>query len=133
MRIYLDFDGTVVEHHYPAIGAENPGALRIISLLQAKGHHITLNTYRADIDLESVHSALNFINASEFISNPITQFMPRKLDPKPFDIQAAIACNQLYIDDVSEGTPMRRNIVLEYGMMVNWEELEKVFLTYGVM
>ena len=133
MRIYLDFDGTVVEHYYPAIGAENPGALRIISLLQAKGHQITLNTYRADIDIETVHSALAYINASEYISDPITQFMPKKLDPKPFDIQAAIACNQLYIDDVSVGTPMRRNIALEYGMMVNWEELEQIFMKHGLI
>jgi hypothetical protein len=133
MRIYLDFDGTVVEHYYPAIGAENPGALRIISLLQAKGHHITLNTYRADIDIESVHAALKYINASEFISNPIMEFMPKKLDPKPFDIQSAIACNQLYIDDVSEGTPMRRNIALDYGMMVDWEALEEAFFKHGLI
>ena len=33
--------------------------------------------------------------------------------------------NQLYIDDIAEGIPMRRNIALEYGMMVDWIELEK--------
>ncbi len=133
MRIYLDFDGTVVEHHYPAIGAENPGALKIISQLQAKGHHITLNTYRADIDVSTVHEALNYINSSEHITTPIEAFLPKKLDPKPFDMEAAMACRQLYIDDISEGTPMRRNQVLDYGMMVDWERLETIFLAYGLL
>ena len=133
MRIYLDFDGTVVEHYFPAIGAANPSALRIISLLQAKGHRITLNTYRADIAVETVHEALNYINSSELIQEPISEFLPRKLDPKPFDMEASIASKQLYIDDISEGTPMRRNIVLEHGMMVDWERLEAIFLEVGLI
>ncbi|MEN9968378.1 MAG: hypothetical protein RIR94_552, partial [Bacteroidota bacterium] len=44
MTIYLDFDGTVVEHAYPQIGAPNPHALRVIGKLQAAGHQFILNT-----------------------------------------------------------------------------------------
>ena len=33
MIIYLDFDGTVVEHAYPQIGANNPDALKVIRRL----------------------------------------------------------------------------------------------------
>jgi hypothetical protein len=126
MRIYLDFDGTVVEHHFPAIGAENPNAIEVISMLQLAGHDLVLNTYRADIDLSYVHEALNFLNSHPNLFKPIETFLPKKLDPKNFDLENAKACNQLYIDDVAKGIPMRRNEALEYGMMVDWIALEKL-------
>ena len=125
MKIYLDFDGTVVEHYFPEIGAENPNALMVISRLQRAGHEIILNTYRADIDLKHVQEALDFIHSSGQLIQPIEKFLPQKLEPKSFDLERAKTSNQLYIDDISEGTPMRRNITLEYGMMVDWLTLEK--------
>jgi hypothetical protein len=126
MRIYLDFDGTVVEHHFPAIGAENPNAIKVISMLQLAGHDLVLNTYRADIDLSYVHEALNFLNSHPNLFKPIETFLPKKLDPKNFNLENAKACNQVYIDDVAKGIPMRRNEALEYGMMVDWIALEKL-------
>jgi hypothetical protein len=126
MRIYLDFDGTIVEHHFPAIGAENPNAIKVISMLQLAGHDLVLNTYRADIDLSYVHEALNFLNSHPNLYKPIETFLPKKLDPKNFNLENAKACNQLYIDDVAKGIPMRKNEALEYGMMVDWIALEKL-------
>lgn len=125
MRIYLDFDGTIVEHNFPAIGAENPNSIHVISLLQKAGHNIFLNTYRADIDISYVQEALSFLNSHPQLSLPIENYLPKKLDPKPFNLENALASNQLYIDDISEGIPLRRNLILEYGMMVDWQELEK--------
>lgn len=125
MKIYLDFDGTVVEHYFPEIGAENPNALNVISRLQRAGHDIILNTYRADIDQKHVQKALDFIHSFEVLAHPIEKFLPQKLDPRSFDLSQAKESNQLYIDDIAEGIPMRRNIALEYGMMVDWIELEK--------
>ena len=125
MKIYLDFDGTVVEHYFPEIGAENPHAIKVIARLQAAGHEIVLNTYRADIDVQHVHEALDFIHSFDEIQQPIEKFLPEKLDPRSFDLDIAKESNQLYIDDIATGIPMRRNIVLEYGMMVDWVELEK--------
>ena len=133
MKIYLDFDGTVVEHYFPEIGAENPNALHVISRLQLAGHEIILNTYRADIDQKHVNEALDFIHSFEFLKNPIEKFLPRKLDPRSFDLEQAKESNQLYIDDISEGIPMRRNIVLEHGMMVDWLELEKKLEEVGIL
>jgi hypothetical protein len=124
MRIYLDFDGTVVEHNFPAIGAENPNAFNVISKLQKAGHELILNTYRVEIDIIHVEEALEFINSSNLLIEPIKMYLPKKLDPKPFDLSAAIDCNQLYIDDISQGIPMRRNEVLAYGLMIDWVTLE---------
>lgn len=125
MKIYLDFDGTVVEHYFPEIGAENPHAIKVVARLQAAGHEVVLNTYRADIDMQHVQEALDFIHSFDEIKKPIEKFLPKKLEPRSFDLDVAKESNQLYIDDIATGIPMRRNIVLEHGMMVDWLELER--------
>lgn len=131
MTIYLDFDGTVVEHHYPAIGAPNPHALRVIAKLQAKGHQLILNTYRADLNDGSLDEALAYLNSCGEIE-PITGQLELKVEPPKFDLEAAISNNELYIDDISEGTPMRPNKVLEWGLMVDWIELERLLIYAGI-
>lgn len=50
--IAIDFDGTIVEHRYPAIGPEMLFAIDTIKELQKKGHRIILWTYRAGPYLE---------------------------------------------------------------------------------
>lgn len=132
MKIYLDFDGTVVEHYFPEIGAENPNALNVITRLQAAGHEIILNTYRADIDQKHVQEAMDFIHSFGLLKNPIDKFLPQKLEPRSFDLERAKESKQLYIDDIAEGIPLRRNIALEYGMMVDWMELEKMLEEAGL-
>ena len=132
MKIYLDFDGTVVEHYFPEIGAENPNAIQVIARLQSAGHDIVLNTYRADIDQKHAKEALDYIHSFEEIQQPIEKYLPEKLEPRPFDLEAAKECNQLYLDDIAEGIPLRRNIVLEFGMMVDWIALEKILEEAGL-
>ena len=58
MQIVLDFDGTVVEHYYPLIGAYNPSCKEVISKLQHAGHEVILNSYRVEIEDESLKQAL---------------------------------------------------------------------------
>ncbi len=47
MRIAVDFDGTIVEHAYPAIGREMIFAFDTLIELQKKGHLLILWTYRS--------------------------------------------------------------------------------------
>lgn len=47
MKIAVDFDGTIVEHEYPAIGKIRPFAFQTLKMLQAKGHLLVLWTYRS--------------------------------------------------------------------------------------
>ena len=131
MTIYLDFDATVVETHYPALGAPNPHALRVIAKLQANGHQLILNTYRADLNDGSLEEALAYLNSSGEIK-PITEHLEAKVNPPIFDLDEALRLDELYIDDISEGTPMRRNKVLEYGLMVDWVELERLLIRAGI-
>lgn len=46
MTIAVDFDGTIVEHRYPAIGKEMPYAFETLCKLQRDGHQIILWTAR---------------------------------------------------------------------------------------
>jgi len=65
MKIAIDFDGTIVEHRYPAIGEELLFAFETLKALQRKGHLLVLWTYRAGQELED---AVNFCkeNGVEF-------------------------------------------------------------------
>ncbi len=50
--IAVDFDGTIVEHAYPEIGAEMLFAFDTLKELEKKGHKLILWTYRAGKYLE---------------------------------------------------------------------------------
>ena len=50
--IAIDFDGTVVEHKYPAIGKEMLFAFATLKALQGKGHKLILWTFRAGSTLD---------------------------------------------------------------------------------
>jgi hypothetical protein len=97
MKIAVDFDGTIVEHAYPAIGKPIPFAFQTLKMLQEKGHLLILWTYRTGPALkEAVDYCLK--NGIEFYSinsdYPEQEFSPmlnRKID-----------CD-LYIDDRNIG------------------------------
>lgn len=46
MVIAVDFDGTIVEHKYPAIGKERPFAIDTLRMLQRDGHQLILWSVR---------------------------------------------------------------------------------------
>ena len=46
MTIAVDFDGTIVEHRYPAIGPEKPFAIDTLKYLCAQRHKLILWTVR---------------------------------------------------------------------------------------
>ncbi|TXC78966.1 BT0820 family HAD-type phosphatase [Luteibaculum oceani] len=86
LRIAVDFDGTIVEHKYPAIGKEMLFAFETLKQLQKKGHTLILWTYRIGEDLEA---AVEYCkeNGVEFYAvnanHPEEQWtpeIPRKLD-----------------------------------------------------
>ncbi len=52
MVIAVDFDGTIVEHAYPAIGKELPFAFYTLRKLQEEGHQLILWTFRSGKELD---------------------------------------------------------------------------------
>lgn len=63
--IAIDFDGTIVEHAYPAIGKEMLFAFSTLKALQNKGHKLILWTFR---DGDLLEEAVDFCrqNGIEF-------------------------------------------------------------------
>ena len=53
MTIAVDFDGTIVEHKYPAIGKEKPFAIETLCKLQEDGNRLILWTSREGELLEA--------------------------------------------------------------------------------
>ncbi|NPA35342.1 MAG: hydrolase [Chlorobi bacterium] len=52
MIIAVDFDGTIVEHRYPAIGKEKLFAFETLKALQDQGHQLILWTFRSGKELD---------------------------------------------------------------------------------
>lgn len=52
MKIAVDFDGTIVEHRYPAIGKTRLFAFETLKKLQEERHQLILWTYRSGKELE---------------------------------------------------------------------------------
>jgi hydroxymethylpyrimidine pyrophosphatase-like HAD family hydrolase len=113
MKIAVDFDGTIVEHRYPAIGEEKLFAFETLRQLQKLGHQLILWTFRHGKELDE---AVEYCrkNGIEFYavnkSYPEEQFDPsmasRKIDA------------EIYIDD--------RNV----GGFLGWSEIWQILYPY---
>ena len=125
MTIYLDFDGTVVEHFFPLMGALNPGSLDVIKKLKEANHDIILNTFRSDMEDGTLQLALDFINNQTGIH--FTEHTDLKIAPGSWDWKFFEKNSVVFIDDLCKGIPLRKNIVLLNGEMVDWPAVDKEF------
>lgn len=136
MKIFLDFDGTIVEHQYPAIGPINTGCLEIIDKLIKAGHEIILNTMRAEFDNRLLMEAIEFINYSMTNLQGNTQAYSflntdHKYDPTIWNWELHFNTGRIFIDDVCEGIPLKSTISSSR-QMVDWEKLDLEFKEYGL-
>ena len=131
MKIYLDFDGTVVEHSYPRIGIYNAPAFEVIKKLQAAGHEIILNTYRANLSNGTLENAIDYLNRSQNDFAPILKHEQIKIDPTPWNWKLHKQTSIIYIDDICPGIPVIDG-VRTYGVMVDWKALDREFEEHGV-
>jgi len=136
LTIFLEFDGTMVEHIYPPMGRVVPHAVRVVRRLQDAGHMIILNTYRADINREALDQAISWLNDTWRVGKvellPLKAIMASKVHPAPFFQNDELQIHQdrtvggvIYLDDIAFGTPLIP-AVMSTGRMVNWLEVEKI-------
>lgn len=131
MNIYLDFDGTVVEHEYPLIGKLNPYSLEVVKKLQDAGHNIILNTMRVEFADDSMKEALDFINLNENITGIIiSRQTERKLYPLSWNLDKIE--NEIYIDDIAANIPLIKASMVD-GFMVDWLEVERQLIDKGIL
>lgn len=97
MIIAIDFDGTIVEHKYPAIGPERPFAFDTLKALQKKGHRLIMWTHRSG---QTLDEAVKYCkdNGLEFYA--INKSYPEE----KWDNQFSRKINaDLYVDDRNLG------------------------------
>lgn len=96
--IAVDFDGTCVEHDYPAVGMDVEGAVDVLRALNKRGHRIILYTMRSGSKLDAA----------------VKWFSDRKIDlwavnrnPEQEEwTSSSKVFADLYIDDSALGCPI---------------------------
>ena len=130
MNIYLDFDGTIVEHDFPKIGKLNPYALEVIKKLQDAGHNIILNTMRVEFEDGTLEEALDYINLNEEVAGiSILQYTERKIHPRRWDLDKIE--NDIYIDDIAANIPLIKASMVN-GFMVDWAKVDSQLMEKGL-
>ncbi|MBN2668086.1 MAG: hypothetical protein JXR60_02555 [Bacteroidales bacterium] len=110
MVIAVDFDGTIVEHKYPAIGKTKLFAFETLKALQQKNHQLILWTYRSGDELKE---AVDFCKSNGIEFYAVNNNYPEEI----FDDNISRKINaDVYIDD--------RNIGGFPGWSKVWELLE---------
>ena len=101
--IVLDFDGTVVKHHYPAVG-DDIGAAPVLKRLVANGHKLLLSTMRSKSSegADTLQPALDW-----FENNGIPLYgVNENPDQKSWTDSPKIY-GHLTIDDTALGAPLK--------------------------
>lgn len=97
MIIAVDFDGTIVDHDFPAIGSLRENAAEILQKLDNEGHQIVIWTCRTGQVLEE---AYQFLVANKIPFVAINENAP--IVKHTFDCLPKIYAD-LYIDDRQVG------------------------------
>ena len=122
--IAVDFDGTCVEHNYPAIGMDVEGAEDVLRTLNKHGHRIILNTMRSGQRLEAAVRWFRDRKIELWAVNRNPEQDQWTSSPKVYA--------DIYIDDSALGCPL---IFLE-GVrrpVVNWSKVRQLLESDGMI
>jgi len=99
MIVAIDFDGTIVEHRYPAVGAPVPGALDVMRKINKNPNNkIILYTMRSGVELQE---AVDYLE-----SNGIKLYGVNNNPDQHKWTKSPKAYAELYIDDAALGCPL---------------------------
>ena len=102
MYICIDFDGTIVDHVFPAIGQPVPGALNWLKKFTEAGGRNILFTMRSDG--QEVGSVLT--NAVKFLEDRGIELFGINKNPHQHWSSSPKAYGHVYIDDAAYGCPL---------------------------
>ena len=128
MYICVDFDGTIVDHCFPEMGAPVPGAIEWLKRLQYSGGQIILYTMRSD----DMKEGKKLSEAVAYLEDNGVELFGINRNPKQDRwTSSPKAFGHIYVDDAAFGCPL---ISLESfnRPCVDWQtvgpELEKMLL-----
>lgn len=134
--IGTDFDGTLVEHEYPNIGAPLPWAFETLRVLKKKGYRLMLWSMRGHPDLERFpHLDIRtgeyipidtLQEAVDFCRDQGVEFDGVNESPEQFSTSAKQYAH-IYIDDTALGCP------LVAPRKVDWIEVIKLLISAGCL
>lgn len=118
MIIAIDFDGTIVDHQYPDIGKEVPGAFQWMKRFQSAGCRLILWTMRSD----GARQGPTLTQAVEYCRKNGVEFLGTNQNPEQIDwTSSPKAYAHLYIDDAAFGCPLRINPRRGGRPFVDWD------------
>lgn len=103
----VDFDGTLAELGYPALGDPKPNASKVMKRLVEEGAHIIIWTCRQGIDVDKIR---DWCILHDVPYHQINEHHPRLLEIYQNDTRKV--CADIYIDD--------RCL---FGLPDDWEEI----------
>lgn len=115
MKIAIDFDGTIVEHMFPEVGAPVPGAISWMKKWKEAGAKLILWTMRSDgpgEDRRVLTEAVKYCEENGIVFDAINEGIG---DRSWTNSQKAHA--HVYVDDAAFGCPL---IHTSHRPMVNW-------------
>lgn len=124
LLVYLDFDGTVVQHRFPAIGEYNHGCQEVLYKLQDAGHQIIINSVRCDLMDDTLREALEFMTTLQ-TKEPILNHTQEKLEPDHWNLDEPTC---LFIDDIAIGIPVK---IASGRLYVDWILVDNQLETGG--
>jgi len=122
MIIAVDFDGTCVEHEYPDIGPDVPGAVDVLLDLVAAGHELIIWTMR---DGEELEDAEVWWKEREIL------YIGANRNPDQYWTSSPKVYSHLYIDDAALGCPLIANG--KSRPYVNWVAVRHLLILRGIL
>ena len=108
--ICVDFDGTIVDHRFPHVGPEAPGAFLWLSRLQELDAKIILFTVRSDEPTDMYGNPLNRLVLTEAVdyikANGIDLYGINENPSQVSWTSSPKAYGNVYIDDLAIGCPL---------------------------
>lgn len=120
----IDFDGTCVDHRYPDVGPDLPGAVRVLKRLVKAGHRLILWTMRSRKELADA--------VAWFANHEIPLYGANSNPDQSTWTSSPKAYANKYIDDAAMGAPLT-----EYAFMwrpgIDWEAMEILLELAGIL
>lgn len=120
--IAVDFDGTIVDHRYPAIGQAVPGVFPWLKRFQALGARLILWTMRSDTQQGGKSKQIpTLTKAVEFCRQNGIKFWGVNQNPEQSEwTESPKQHAHIYIDDAAFGCPLIPGPLPDSAPVVDW-------------